>query len=103
MSLVLPKLVPEFLKIINPTRFTIYFDTLGVPDMQFLESICIIDVDVDHYKNILDYLLGVLSIGKINPIFFLGTIKATIFAIYFDTLGVRDMQFQNQFVLLMLM
>ena len=67
--------------------------------MQFLESICIIDVDVDHYKNILDYLLGVLSIGKINPIFFLGTIKATIFAIYFDTLGVRDMQFQNQFVL----
>ena len=64
------KLVPEFLKIINPTRFTIYFDTLGVPDMQFSESICIIDVDVDHYKNILDYLLGVLSIGKINPIFF---------------------------------
>ena len=38
--------------------------------MQFSESICIIDVDVDHYKNILDYLLGVLSIGKINPIFF---------------------------------
>ena len=71
--------------------------------MQFLESICIIDVDVDHYKNILDYLLGVLSIGKINPIFFLGTIKATIFAIYFDTLGVWDMQFQNQFVLSMLM
>ena len=24
--------------------------------MQFSESICIIDVDVDHYKNILDYL-----------------------------------------------
>ena len=38
--------------------------------MQFSESICIIDVDVDHYKNILDYLLGVLSIGKINLIFF---------------------------------
>ena len=50
--------------------------------MQFSESICIIDVDVDHYKNILDYLLGVLSIGKINPIFF--WIK------HFDTLGVRD-------------
>ena len=48
----------------------IYFDTLGVLDMQFSESICIIDVDVDNYKNILDYLLGVLSIGKINPIFF---------------------------------
>ena len=42
----------------------------GVADMQFSESICIIDVDVDYYKNILDYLLGVLSIGKINPIFF---------------------------------
>ena len=39
--------------------------------MQFSESICIIDVDVDHYKNILDYLLGVLNIGKINPMFFL--------------------------------
>ena len=71
--------------------------------MQFSESICIINVDVDHYKNILDYLLGVLSIGKINPIFFFGTIKPTIFAIYFDTLGVRDMQFRNQFVLSMLM
>ena len=81
----------------------IYFDTLGVPDMQFSESICIIDVDVDHYKNILDSLLGVLSIGKINPIFIFGTIKPTIFAIYFDTLGVRDMQFRNQFVLSMLM
>ena len=62
--------------------------------MQFSESICIIYVDVDHYKNILDYLLGVLSIGKINPIFF-ATIKPTIFAIYFDTLGVRDMQFSE--------
>ena len=52
-----------------------------------MESICIIDVDVDHYKIILDYLLGVPSIGKINPIFFFGTIKPTIFAIYFDTFG----------------
>ena len=70
--------------------------------MQFSESICIIDVDVDHCKNILDYLLGVLSIGKINLIFF-GTIKPTIFVIYFDILGVWDMQFRNQFVLSMLM
>ena len=46
-----------------------YTFTLWLPDMQFSESICIIDVDVDHYKNILDYLLGVLY-GKINPIFF---------------------------------
>ena len=63
--------------------------------MEFSELICIIDVDVDHYKNILDYLFGVPSIGKINPIFFLGTIKPTIFAIYFDTLGVPDMQFSE--------
>ena len=34
-SLELLKLVPDFLRIINPTRFAIYFDTLGVPDMQF--------------------------------------------------------------------
>ena len=27
-------------------------------------------VDVDHYKNILDYLLGVPSIAQINPVFF---------------------------------
>ena len=43
----------------------------GGPRYAISESICIIDVDVDHYKNILDYLLGVPSIGKINPIFFL--------------------------------
>ena len=55
-----------------------------------------------NYKNILDYLLGVPSIGKINPIFF-AAIKPTIFAIYFDTLGVWDMQFWNQSVLSMLM
>ena len=60
--------------------------------MEFSEPICIIDVDVDHDKNILDYFLGVLSIGKINPIFF-ATIKPTIFVIHFDTLGVQDMQF----------
>ena len=62
--------------------------------MQFSESICIIDVDVDHYKNILDYLLGVLSIVKLIPYFF-ATIKPTRFAIYFDTLGVPDMQFSE--------
>ena len=32
---------PRFFEIINPTRFAIYFDTLGVPDMQFSELICI--------------------------------------------------------------
>ena len=35
--------------------------------MQFSESICIIDVDVDHYKNILDHLLWVPSIAEISP------------------------------------
>ena len=70
--------------------------------MQFSESICIIDVGVDHYKNILDYLLGSLVLVKLIPYFF-GTIKPTIFVIYFDTLAVRDMQFRNQFVLSMLM
>ena len=30
-------------------------------------------------------------------------IEPSIFAMYFDTLGVRDMQFRNQFVLSMLM
>ena len=34
--------------------------------MQFSESICIIDVDVNHYKIILYYLLWVLSIAQIN-------------------------------------
>ena len=42
------KLVPDFLRIINPTRFAKYFDTLGVPDMQFLELICKSYIDMDH-------------------------------------------------------
>ena len=49
--------------------FAIYFYTLEVLDIH-LESICIIDVDVDHYKIILDYLMGVPSVAHINPIFF---------------------------------
>ena len=55
--------------------------------MQFSESICIIDVDVDHYKNITVLL-------KLTHIF-LRTINPTRFAIYFDTLGVPDMQFSE--------
>ena len=62
-----------------------------------MESICIMYVDVDHYKNILDYLLGSLVLLKLIP-YFSATIKSTIFAIYFETLGVRDMQFRNQSV-----
>ena len=63
----MPKLVPDFLKIINPTRFAIYFDTLGVPDMQFLELICISDIDMDNLGINLDQFLLVPSIAKISP------------------------------------
>ena len=55
-------------------------------------------MDVGHYEIILDHLLWVPSIAQINPIL-CGTIKPTIFVIYFDTLGVWDMQFRNQSVL----
>ena len=48
-------------------RFTIYFDLhFGGPRYAISESICIIDVDVNHYKIILYYLLWVLSIAQIN-------------------------------------
>ena len=60
------KLIPYFFATIKPTIFAIYFDTLGVRDMPTVESICIIDVDVNHYKIILYYLLWVLSIAQIN-------------------------------------
>ena len=95
--------MPYFSTTIKSTVFATLLWHFGGPRYAISESICIIDVDVDHYRNILDYLLGVPSIGKINPICYLGTIKPTIFAIYFDTLGVWDMQFRNQFVLSMLM
>ena len=64
------KLVPDFLKIINPTRFAIYFDTLGVPDMQFSELICTSDIHMDHLGINLDQLLWVPSIAEISPRFF---------------------------------
>ena len=78
----------------------IYFDTLGCQICNFRNQSVLSMLMWIITKNILDYLLGVLSIGKINPIFFLETIKLTIFAIYFDTLGVRDMQFRNQFCII---
>ena len=65
--LVLLKLVPDFLKIINPTRFAIYFDTLGVPNMQFSELICISDIDMDNLGTNLDQILLVPSIAEISP------------------------------------
>ena len=68
-SLVLLKLIPYFSATIKPSVFAIYFETLGVRDMQFRNQ-SVFNVDVDHYRNILDYLLGVPSIAQINPIFF---------------------------------
>ena len=64
------KLVPDFLKIINLTRFAIYFDTLGVLDMQFSELICISDIHMDHLGINLDQFLWVPSIAEISPIIF---------------------------------
>ena len=61
---------PRFLKIINPTRFAIYFDTLGVPDMQFSELICKSYIDMDHLGTNLDQFLWVPRIAEISPRFF---------------------------------
>ena len=74
----------------------------GGPRYAILESICILYMDVGHYKIISDHLLGSLVLLKLIP-YFSATIKSTVFVIYFDTLGVRDMQFRNQSVLSMLM
>ena len=60
----------DFLKIINPTRFAIYFDTLGVLDMQFSELICISDIHMDHLVINLDQFLWVPRIAEISPRFF---------------------------------
>ena len=69
-SLVLLKLVPDFLRIINPTRFAINFDTLGVPHMQFSELICTSDIHMYHLGINLDQFLWVPSIAEISPRFF---------------------------------
>ena len=69
-SLVLLKLIPYFSGTIKCTIFAIYFDTFGVPRYAISESICILYMDVGHYKIIPDDLLGVPSIAQINPVFF---------------------------------
>ena len=69
-SLVLLKLIPYFSATIKPSVFAIYFEDFGGLRYAISESICIINVDVDHYEIILDYILGVPSIAQINPIFF---------------------------------
>ena len=61
------KLVPDFLRIINPTIFAIYFDTLEVPDMQFLELICISDIHMYHLVINLDQFLWVPVLLKLVP------------------------------------
>ena len=79
---------------INPTRFAINFDTIGVPHMQFLELICISDIHMDHLGINLDQFLWVPILLKLVPEF-LKIINPIRFAIYFDTLGVPDMQFSE--------
>ena len=69
-SLELLKLVPDFLRIINPTRFAIYFDTLGVPDMQFSELICKSYIDMDYLGTNPDQFLWAPRIAEISPRFF---------------------------------
>ena len=47
---------------------------------------------------ILDYFAVVPSSALISPIF-LRTIKPSVFAIYFDSFGIKERQYQNQSVL----
>ena len=63
------KLVQYSLVTISPTRFVIYFDSLETQDMQFLESICISYMDVDHLEIILNHLLGSLVLPTLVPYF----------------------------------
>ena len=51
-------------------NLAIYFDTMGVPNMQFLELICINDIDMDNLGTNLDQILLVPSIAEISPRFF---------------------------------
>ena len=89
-SLVLLKLIPYFCVTIKPTIFAIYFDTLGVPDMQFRnQSVLAIWMWVTM-KSFQITFWGSLVLLKLIP-YFCGTIKPTIFVIYFDTLVVWDM------------
>ena len=64
------KLIPYFFATIKPTIFAIYFDTLGVRDMQFSELICKSYIDMDHLGTNLDQFLWVPRIAEISPRFF---------------------------------
>ena len=97
-SLVLLKLIPYFCATIKSTIFVIYFDTLGFRDMQLRnQSVLAIWMWVTM-KSFQITFCGSLVLLKLIP-YFCATIKPTIYVIYFDTLGVQDMQFQNQSVL----
>ena len=101
-SLVLLKLIPYFSATSKPTIFVIYFDTLGVRDMQFRNQSVLSMLMWIITKTFQITFWGFLVLLKLIP-YFSAIIKSTIFVIYFDTLGVRDMQFWNQSVLSMLM
>ena len=96
-SLVLLKLIPYFSATRKPTIFVIYFDTMGVPDMQFWNQSVLSMLMWIITKTFQITFWGSLVLLKLIP-YFSAIIKSTIFLIYFDTLGVRDMQFQNQSV-----
>ena len=91
------QLIPYFSAIIKPTIFAIYFDTMGVRDMEFRNQSVLSMLMWIIRKSFYITFCGSLVLLKLIP-YFSATIKSTIFAIYFDTLGVRDMQFQNQSV-----
>ena len=101
-SLVLLKLIPYFSGTIKPAIFTIYFDTFGVRHMQFRNQSVFSIWMLVITKSCQMTFWGSLVLLKLIP-YFSATIKSRVFAIYFETLGVRDMQFWNQSVLSMLM
>ena len=86
-SLVLLKLIPYFSATIKCTIFAIYFDTFGVWHMQFQnQSVFSIWMWVIT-KSFQMTFWGSLVLLKLIP-YFSATIKPSIFAIYFETLGV---------------
>ena len=98
-SLVLSKLIPYFSGAIKYTISVIYFDTFLVPDMQFLIQFVLLIGMWVITKSFHMTFCGSLVLSKLIP-YFSGTIKYTIFMIYFDRLWVLHIQFPIQFVLL---
>ena len=86
-SLVVLQLIPYFSATIESTIFAIYFDTLGVRDMQFGNQSVLSMLMWIITKTFKITFWGSLVLVKLISYFF-ATIKPTIFAIYFDTLEV---------------